>query len=97
MMQLGETMIYKDVLPLLGLKVVDLGIGLASALTAKFLAEAGANVVRLEPITGDPFYDLYAAYGPWRSVLSSIAPASSTPSRPDQRGHSYRSRARQRT
>ena len=49
-----------------GLKVVDLGLGMAAALAAKFLREAGAEIVRVEPSQGDPFYDVYPAYAVWR-------------------------------
>ena len=49
-----------------GLKVVDLGLGMAAALVAKYLAEAGATVTRVEPPGGDPFYRHYPAYEVWR-------------------------------
>lgn len=49
-----------------GLKVADLGLGMAAALVAKFLREAGAEVTRVEASGGDPFYDVYPAYGVWR-------------------------------
>src|SRR5271168_500036 len=49
-----------------GLEVVDLGFGMAAALVAKYLLEAGARVTRVEPPGGDPFYDHYPAYGVWR-------------------------------
>ena len=49
-----------------GLKVVDLGVGMAAALIAKFLREAGAEVTRIEPGGGDPFYEVYPAYAVWR-------------------------------
>jgi crotonobetainyl-CoA:carnitine CoA-transferase CaiB-like acyl-CoA transferase len=48
------------------LEVVDLGLGMAAALAAKYLLEAGARVTRVEPPGGDPFYDYYPAYGVWR-------------------------------
>jgi crotonobetainyl-CoA:carnitine CoA-transferase CaiB-like acyl-CoA transferase len=48
------------------LEVVDLGLGMAAALVAKYLVEAGARVTRVEPPRGDPFYDHYPAYGVWR-------------------------------
>ena len=48
-----------------GLKVVDLGLGMAAALVAKYLAEAGATVTRVEPPGGDPFYRHYPAYEVW--------------------------------
>ena len=49
-----------------GLKVADLGVGMAAALVAKFLREAGAEVTRIEPSGGDPFYEVYPAYAVWR-------------------------------
>jgi crotonobetainyl-CoA:carnitine CoA-transferase CaiB-like acyl-CoA transferase len=49
-----------------GLKVVDLGLGMAAALVAKFLREGGASITRVEPAAGDPFYDVYPAYEVWR-------------------------------
>jgi crotonobetainyl-CoA:carnitine CoA-transferase CaiB-like acyl-CoA transferase len=48
-----------------GLKVLDLGVGMASALVTKFLVEQGAEVDRLEPEVGDPFYTIYPAYEIW--------------------------------
>jgi crotonobetainyl-CoA:carnitine CoA-transferase CaiB-like acyl-CoA transferase len=51
---------------LTGLNVVDLGVGMAAAMVSKVLAEAGASVLRLEPEMGDPFYEVYPAYGVWR-------------------------------
>jgi crotonobetainyl-CoA:carnitine CoA-transferase CaiB-like acyl-CoA transferase len=52
-----------------GLKVVDLGLGMAPALVAKYLIEAGASVTRVEPPEGDPFYGHYPAYRIWRRGL----------------------------
>jgi crotonobetainyl-CoA:carnitine CoA-transferase CaiB-like acyl-CoA transferase len=51
------------------LKVVDLGLGMAAALVAKFLREAGADVTCVEPPAGDPFYGVYPAYEVWRRGL----------------------------
>jgi len=51
---------------LTGLKVVDFGVGMAAALAAQMLAGAGATVYRVKPIGGDPFEDIYPAYGIWR-------------------------------
>jgi crotonobetainyl-CoA:carnitine CoA-transferase CaiB-like acyl-CoA transferase len=48
------------------LKVVDLGLGMAAALVAKFLREGGALLTRVEPPAGDPFYGVYPAYEVWR-------------------------------
>lgn len=62
--------------PLDGLKVADFGVGMAAAIVAKFLAESGAEVHRMEPAGGDPFYEVYDAYTTWRSVLASREPFS---------------------
>ena len=48
-----------------GLKVLDLGVGMAPALLTRLLVDAGADVRRLEPPQGDPFYRLYPAYEVW--------------------------------
>lgn len=52
--------------PLAGVRVVDLGVGMAPALAAKLLVEAGAEVIRFEPSGGDPFYEAYPAYEVWQ-------------------------------
>jgi crotonobetainyl-CoA:carnitine CoA-transferase CaiB-like acyl-CoA transferase len=44
------------------LKVLDLGLGFASAVLTKFLADNGARVTRIKPPGGDPFVQLYPAY-----------------------------------
>jgi crotonobetainyl-CoA:carnitine CoA-transferase CaiB-like acyl-CoA transferase len=49
-----------------GLNVIDLGVGMAAALVTKFLREGGAEITRLEPPAGDPFYGVYPAYEVWR-------------------------------
>jgi crotonobetainyl-CoA:carnitine CoA-transferase CaiB-like acyl-CoA transferase len=61
----GRAMVGSDE-GLRGLTVVDLGLGMAAALAAKFLREAGAEITRIEPAQGDPFYDAYPAYPVWR-------------------------------
>ncbi len=48
------------------LRVVDFGLGLSAALIAKQFAELGAQVSRIEPAGGDPFYDVYPAYRLWQ-------------------------------
>lgn len=50
-----------------GLKIIDLGVGMAPALMAKMLAEMGAEVTRIEPDGGDPFVKVYPAYEIWHS------------------------------
>ena len=52
--------------PLDTLSVVDLGLGLSAALVTRMLADAGAEVRRIEPSAGDPFYELYPCYSVWR-------------------------------
>jgi crotonobetainyl-CoA:carnitine CoA-transferase CaiB-like acyl-CoA transferase len=48
-----------------GLKVVDLGNGLAGALVAKMFVEGGADVTR--PVMGtDPFEQIYPAHAVWQ-------------------------------
>jgi crotonobetainyl-CoA:carnitine CoA-transferase CaiB-like acyl-CoA transferase len=44
------------------LKIIDLALGLASAVLAKFMVDNGAQVTRIEPPRGDPFGQLYPAY-----------------------------------
>lgn len=51
---------------LAGLKVVDLGVGMAAALVAQMLAGSGARVHRVAPGGGDPFEHVYPAYAIWR-------------------------------
>jgi crotonobetainyl-CoA:carnitine CoA-transferase CaiB-like acyl-CoA transferase len=69
---LGGAMSKEPSRPLTGLKVVDLGVGMAAALASKLLAELGAEVRRLEPAGGDPFYAVYPAYRAWRSRALSV-------------------------
>jgi crotonobetainyl-CoA:carnitine CoA-transferase CaiB-like acyl-CoA transferase len=47
---------------LTGLKIVDFGVGMAAALAAKLLADSGAQVMRVEPVAGDPFALTVPAY-----------------------------------
>ncbi len=51
-----------------GLRVVDLGAGLAAALVSSLLARMGATVHRIEPEGGDPFYAVYPAYRSWHAL-----------------------------
>ena len=61
-----EATLTKSDMGLRGLNVVDLGVGMAAALVAKFLREGGAEITRFEPPGGDPFYEVYPAYEVWR-------------------------------
>lgn len=45
--------------PLEGVKVVDLGAWIAGPFTSKLLAELGAEVIKVEPIEGDPVRPMY--------------------------------------
>jgi crotonobetainyl-CoA:carnitine CoA-transferase CaiB-like acyl-CoA transferase len=49
------------------LKVLDLGTGMAPALVTRYLVDLGAEVMRIEPRSGDPFYGKYPAYRVWHS------------------------------
>lgn len=65
-----------DDLPLKGVKVADFGVGMAAALIAKFLGEAGADVRRMEPASGDRSAEFYAAYPIWRATAAEHHPFS---------------------
>ncbi len=45
--------------PLEGVRVVDLGAWIAGPFTSKLLAELGADVIKVEPIEGDPVRPMY--------------------------------------
>jgi crotonobetainyl-CoA:carnitine CoA-transferase CaiB-like acyl-CoA transferase len=49
--------------PLTGVRVVELGLWLAAPACATILADWGADVVKVEPLDGDPFRGLAWAYG----------------------------------
>lgn len=53
--------------PLAGLTVVDLALGMPGGLAARLLADLGAQVLRAEPRSGDPFSTCYDAYSAWQS------------------------------
>jgi crotonobetainyl-CoA:carnitine CoA-transferase CaiB-like acyl-CoA transferase len=67
-----------------GLQIVDLGLGMAAALVAKFLRESGAEITRIEPPAGDPFYGVYPAYETWRRGLRIDSAASASRDRLDE-------------
>ncbi|HET8943699.1 MAG TPA: CoA transferase, partial [Dehalococcoidia bacterium] len=54
--------------PLTGLKVVEMGLWVAAPSAACILGDWGAQVIKIEPPTGDPFRGLFA------SVMGSAAP-----------------------
>jgi crotonobetainyl-CoA:carnitine CoA-transferase CaiB-like acyl-CoA transferase len=49
--------------PLEGLRVVELGVWVAGPSAAGILSDWGADVVKVEPLTGDPFRGLGAMFG----------------------------------
>ena len=49
--------------PLAGVRVVELGLWLAGPACASILADWAADVVKIEPLAGDPFRGLAWAYG----------------------------------
>ncbi|MFE7422228.1 CoA transferase [Rhodococcus sp. NPDC057529] len=49
------------------LVVLDLGTGMAPALAVALLRSMGAQVTRIEPAGGDPFYEIYPAYRAWHA------------------------------
>lgn len=67
-----------------GLKVVDLGVGLAPTLAAKFLADLGCQVTRVPPAGGDPFATYYPAYTVLQRGSQVDAAAAASPERLEQ-------------
>jgi crotonobetainyl-CoA:carnitine CoA-transferase CaiB-like acyl-CoA transferase len=55
-----------------GIRVIDLTQGMAGPLTTMILADFGADVIRLEPPGGDPWWDL-PAYMLWNRGKKSVA------------------------
>jgi crotonobetainyl-CoA:carnitine CoA-transferase CaiB-like acyl-CoA transferase len=49
--------------PLEGIKVVEMGVWVAGPSCAAILADWGAEVIKIEPPTGDPFRGLFAGLG----------------------------------
>jgi crotonobetainyl-CoA:carnitine CoA-transferase CaiB-like acyl-CoA transferase len=47
------------------LRLLDFGTGMAPALVTRYFVEIGAEVIRIEPKSGDPFYRPYPAYEIW--------------------------------
>ncbi|MFM8562547.1 MAG: CoA transferase, partial [Acidimicrobiia bacterium] len=49
--------------PLEGVKVVELGVWVAGPAAAGVLADWGADVVKIEPVSGDPARSFQFMYG----------------------------------
>jgi crotonobetainyl-CoA:carnitine CoA-transferase CaiB-like acyl-CoA transferase len=58
--------------PLKGLTVVDLTWGVAGPLATMFMADYGAEVIKVEPPRGDPFRAVLPAYTVWQRGKKSI-------------------------
>ena len=58
--------------PLKGLTVLDLTWGVAGPLATMFMADYGADVIKVEPPGGDPFRDVLPAYTVWQRGKRSI-------------------------
>ena len=58
--------------PLDGCKVIDLSWGIAGPLATMFMADYGAEVVKVEPPGGDPYRDLLPAYRVWQRGKQSL-------------------------
>ena len=54
-----------------GIHVLDLSWGIAGPVTGMLLADHGANVVKVEPVGGDPFRGT-AGYDTWLRVRRSV-------------------------
>src|SRR5262245_5848969 len=54
-----------------GLRVLDLSWGIAGSLGVLFLAEQGADVIKVEPPGGDPFRE-YSGYAVWNRSRRSV-------------------------
>ncbi len=58
--------------PLAGCKVLDLSWGVAGPFATMFMADYGADVIRVEPPGGDPYRDLLPAYRVWQRGKQSL-------------------------
>jgi crotonobetainyl-CoA:carnitine CoA-transferase CaiB-like acyl-CoA transferase len=58
--------------PLKGLTVVDLTWGVAGPLATMFMADYGADVIKVEPPGGDPFRAVLPAYTVWQRGKKSL-------------------------
>src|SRR5262245_16801905 len=55
-----------------GIRILDLSIGMAGALTSLILAEQGADVIKVEPPGGDPFREIEPGFFIWNRSKRSI-------------------------
>ncbi|MQF83116.1 CoA transferase, partial [SAR202 cluster bacterium AD-802-E10_MRT_200m] len=55
-----------------GIKVLDLSWGIAGPITSMMLSDNGAEVIKIEPLTGDPFRSTpgYVVWGRGKKSLS---------------------------
>jgi crotonobetainyl-CoA:carnitine CoA-transferase CaiB-like acyl-CoA transferase len=51
--------------PLAGLRVLEFARGRAGSIAGMLLADYGADVLRIEPPGGDPFWDEVPGYPVW--------------------------------
>ena len=58
--------------PLAGCKVVDLSWGVAGPFATMFMADYGADVIKVEPPGGDPYRGLLPAYRVWQRGKQSL-------------------------
>ncbi len=66
--------------PLKGLTLVDLTWGVAGPLATMFMADYGADVIKIEPPGGDPFREILPAYTVWQRGKKSLTLNLKTPS-----------------
>jgi crotonobetainyl-CoA:carnitine CoA-transferase CaiB-like acyl-CoA transferase len=59
--------------PLDGLRVLDLGVIIAGTYAATFLADLGADVIKVEPLEGDPFRPFGLGFVGWNRGKRSVA------------------------
>jgi crotonobetainyl-CoA:carnitine CoA-transferase CaiB-like acyl-CoA transferase len=58
--------------PLAGCKILDLSWGVAGPFATMFMADYGADIVKVEPPGGDPFRNLLPAYKVWNRGKQSM-------------------------
>ena len=55
-----------------GIRIIDMTFGLAGPVATRLLAEAGADVIKIEPPTGDPTREM-SAFETWNRSKRSVA------------------------